>query len=78
MSIQFPDKYFDFLSSKRRKHQNKILENFSLVAHKLSEVLYRAWNEYDFTFSNYTFEKKPKGLENKDFLNCFICKKITR
>ena len=67
MDSQFPDNYFSFLLSKKRKQQNKILEKHKLDICSMQAIFYRAWIEYDFSFSSYTFERKPKSFQNRKF-----------
>ena len=71
LSLKFPENYFDFLLSEKRKHQNKILESFPLDSNSLHAIFYKAWLEFGFAFSNYFYQKNPKQFAEKKYPELF-------
>lgn len=65
MQIEFPETYFDFLECKKKKEQNKILKDFELDTDKMTAILFKAHNDFGFTYSKYRFEIVPSDLKNK-------------
>lgn len=67
MNIKFSDNFFSFLNCKNKKKQESILSKETYDSFKLTAIIYKAWEEYNFTFSFYRFEKKPAVYNNKKF-----------
>lgn len=63
MATEVPPNFISLLSSESKKEQEKLLRGQSLTPFQLAAFLFRASQEFAFTFSNYTAEHHHKGLD---------------
>lgn len=58
--------FIDLLSAKTKKDQERLLRGQTLTADQLAELIFRAYDEHGFTYSKYTTEHLPKGVNSAD------------
>lgn len=58
-----PDNFLHLLDSTTKADQIKLLKGQSLTPEQLIAFIFKAWRDYDFTFSQYTVEHPHKGLD---------------
>ncbi len=65
MAQKFPENFFAFLLTEKRKKQDNILKDVTLNVKMLNAIFYRAWHKFGFRFSYYRFEKKSDQFRDK-------------
>lgn len=63
MGTEVPPNFISLLNSESKREQEKLLKGQSLTPFQLAAFLFRAYQEFGFTFSNYTAEHHHKGLD---------------
>lgn len=71
MEHDVPDNFILLLKSTSKKEQEKLLRGQSLTPFQLAALLFRASQEFGYSFSNYTAEHHHKGLD-ENALPAFI------
>ncbi len=66
ISKTVPEKMFSILESNSKKEQIKSLKGLSLTTDELILFTFKAWENYDFTYSMYTSEHQSKGLDETE------------
>ncbi len=64
-SQTLPDNIFNLLECKLKKEQIKILKGLSLTSEELMLFIFKAWENYGFTYSMYVSHHIPNGLDEK-------------
>ena len=64
MTQKLPDGIFKILHAASKKEQIKLLKGVSLTSEELSLFIYKAWEDYGFTYSVYTSQHNHKGLDD--------------
>lgn len=67
ISCQFPDNFFNFLTCRDKKKQERILKGFHFDTDIMEALIYSAWIDYGFSFSFYKYEKLPSQFQNRKF-----------
>ncbi len=60
-----PENFLKLLDATSKKEQVKLLKAQQLTSNTLVSFIFRAWKEYNFTFSQYRSENFPKGVDTK-------------
>lgn len=66
MNANLHPNFIALLSADSKKDQEKLLRGMSLTSDQLAELLFRAHDEHGFTYSKYTAEHLPKGINPTD------------
>lgn len=66
MGRTLPEKLFDILENASKKDQVKILKGMALSGDDLMFFIFKAWINYNFTYSTYSFEHAQTGLDIKE------------
>jgi gas vesicle protein len=68
-SQKLPDNILNILNSASKKEQMKILKGISLTSEELMLFIFKAWEDYGFTYSSYSSDHSPNGLDNMKMPN---------
>lgn len=69
MNIEVPPNFMKLLEADSKREQEKLLRGQSLTPEQMAAWLFRAYNEFGYTFSNYTAEHHHKGLDESALPN---------
>ena len=64
MTQKLPDNIFNILDGASKKEQIKLLKGISLTSEELMFFIFKAWEDYGFTYSVYTSHHNHKGLDD--------------
>jgi hypothetical protein len=67
MAVKFPNSFFNFSDCGNKKRQELFLSNETYDFLKMQAIFYRAWLDYNYTFSCYRYEKRPKIFDDAKF-----------
>ena len=62
-SQKLPENIFNLLQSKSKNEQKQILKGLSLTSDELMLFIFKAWEDYGFTYSMYVSHHSPNGLD---------------
>lgn len=62
---KFEDDFFSFLECGKKKQQEAILKTIKLSTTSLQAIIFRAYKQYGFLYSFYSFERPSKTSKNK-------------
>ena len=63
IKTEVPDNFISLLKSESKGEQVKLLKNASIIPEQLIAFIVRAWNEFGFSFSQYTAHHHRKGID---------------
>ena len=66
MKANVSKSFIALLSANTKKDQEKLLRGQTLTPDQLAELIFRAHDEHGFTYSKYTTEHLPKGINPSD------------
>ncbi len=66
ISLKIPNCLFSILESNSKKEQLKLLKALSLTDSELMAFIFKAWQDFGFTYSMYTSQHNHKGLEDNE------------
>jgi hypothetical protein len=66
MNAKVSKNFIDLLSAKTKKDQERLVRGQTLTPDQLAELIFRAHTEHGFTYSKYTAEHLPNGIDPKE------------
>lgn len=70
----FNENLLEVFKTERKKDQVKLLKATSLTPSELASLIFKAYNDYGFTYSKYLFENLPQGFEKRKLPKLFQLK----
>lgn len=66
VQTEIPPNFISLLSTEKKKEQIKLLKEQSITSNQLLALIFKAWSEYGYAFSQYKVEYQHRGIQSGD------------